>query len=156
MNTKITTKPVLDFLVKVDRSIKPNYPLWMIDVLDPELELDGPNQFDLQNDVSLWLHENQKTSYATGNQIYRQLKKDYLLKDCQNLTDLLGIQQKGIEVFRSLYDGKSVFGWKSIVQEGRLDLYVPYLFELNGELDLRWFLLDDRLSSNSPALRFSK
>lgn len=147
---------MLDTLIKVDRSKKPIYPNWVQKVIHPEFELVGPAEFDLKNDLSLWLHENQKTSYATGNQIYDQLKKDDLLKDCSNLADLLEIQEKGIEVFRSLYQGKAVFGWKSVVELTSGSLSAPYLLGLGGEVVLAWNWLVSPLNSNFPALRFSK
>ncbi len=133
---------MLDTLIKVDRSIKPIYPDGMQKLMHPELELSGPNEFDLQK-LNLWL---KKTSYVTGNQIYDQLKKDDLLKDSLNLADLLAIQEKGIEVFRSLYKGKAVFGWKSVVEDTHGYLRVPYLIEFDGKVVLDWDWLGSRWS----------
>lgn len=152
----VMIESTIDFLIKVDRSKKPSYPDWKKKVLHPDLELSGPVEFDLKNDVSLWLHENQKTGYATGNQIYDQLKKDDLLKDCLNLADLVAIQEKGIEVFRSLYKGKAVFGWKSVVEHTDGRLSVPFLIVGGGKIVLTWNWLDNDWNSDDPALRFSK
>lgn len=146
-----------DFLIKVNRSIKPTYPNWVKKVLHPEFELSGPTEFDLQKDVNLWLHEDQKIGSVIGNKIYNQLKKDDLLKDCLNLVDLLAIQEKGIEIFRTLYKGKAVFAWKSIVESTYRYLHVPCLIESDCKVVLRWpsWLCND-WDSDDPALRFSK
>ncbi len=151
----VMVESTIDFLIKVDRSKKPTYPDWVKKVIHPEFELSGPTEFDLKN-VSLWLHEDQKTVYTTGNKIYQQLKKDDLLKDCLNLADLLAIQEKGIETFRNLYKGKAVFGWKSVVEFTYGYLYVPCLIEHGGGVVLHWRWLDNYWYSDYPALRFSK
>ncbi len=145
----------MDYIVKVDRTQKPIYPDWVKKVMHPEFELSGPAEFDLQKDVSLWLHKNQKTGFVTGNKIYNQLKKDDLLKDCLSLADLIAIQEKGIEVFRSLYNRKTVFGWKSAVESTDGRLYVPFLVEDDGKFVLYWRWLGGIWFSNDPALLFS-
>ncbi|KKT28842.1 hypothetical protein A3G55_01890 [Candidatus Giovannonibacteria bacterium RIFCSPLOWO2_12_FULL_44_25] len=147
---------LLDFIISVDRSVKPSYPGWMKKVMHPELELVGPAEYNLNAAVGLWLHNDQKTGVAIGNAIYKHLQKDNALADCLGLADLLAIQTKGIAVFRKLYAGKTVFGWKSVVQDryGRLD--VPCLCGYGGGVVLLWYWLGCSWYSNDPALRFSK
>lgn len=145
----------LDFIIHVERSVKPDYPDWMKKVMHPELELTGTTEYDLQK-LELWLHNDQKKGYAVGNTIYGYLEKGDALTTCLNLQDLIAIQAKGIKVFCKLFANKAVFAWKSVVQSSRGNLRVPYLIEGGGEVVLNWYWLDYDWGSDSPALRFSK
>jgi len=149
----------LDFIVHVDRSVKPTYPNWVVKLIHPELELAGPAEYDLSK-VDQWLHDDQKRGSIVGNTIYKYLKKDNTLADCLGLEDLLAIQQKGIKVFRQLFADKAVFGWRSVVRHSNGYLDVPCLRELElgdgVEVMLDWYWLGLRWNSNDPALHFSK
>lgn len=150
-------EPVLDFMVRVDRADKPAYPSWSDKVMHPELEGTGPAEYDLKSGVEEWLHDDQKTGVVSGDTIYKRLKKDDALADQLGLADLLAIQKMGIGVFRALFKGKAVFGWKSVVR-GRddRDLYVPCLYENGDMVVLYWYWLGYDWGSFSPALRFRK
>jgi hypothetical protein len=151
----LTSEPVLDFLVQVDRLVKPSYPDWMKKVMHPELECSGPAEYDLST-VEQWLHDDQKRGSVVGNTIYKHLQKGDNLATCLNLQDGLAIQQKGIAVFRKLFAGKAVFLWGSVVQDRDGDLRVPYLYEDGGKVVVYWYWLDDYFYSDYPALRFGK
>jgi len=147
----------LDFTVRVDRSVRIVYPSWLGKVLHPELECTGPAEYDLQSGVEQWLHDDQKAGVVSGDTIYKHLKKDDALAYQLGLADLLAIQARGIAVFRALFKGEAVFGWKSVVRRcDDCNLYVPYLHEGAGGVVLRWHRLDDGWFVNSPALRFRK
>ena len=148
-------EPVLDFLVRVDRAVKPSYPDWFKKLEHLELELAGPAEYDLSQ-VEQWLYDDQKLGVVQGNTIYKQLQNDNALGLCLNLQDGLAIQQKGITVFRKLFAGKAVFLWGSVVQGQYGDLDVPCLYGLGGEVVLNWCWLDDSWGSHDPALCFSK
>jgi len=152
----IVPEPVLDFIVRVDRSVKPSYPNWMKKLMHPELELAGPAEYNLQDGVEQWLHDDQKRGYVVGNTIYKHLQKGDGLANCLNLQDGLAIQQKGIAVFRKLFAGKAVFLWGSVVQRRDGFLHVPYLYDIGGKVGLYWNSLDYNWYSDNPALRFSK
>ena len=148
-------KPPLDFLVRVDRSVKQSYPDWMKKVMHPELELAGPAEYDL-NMVSQWLHDDQKNGSVQGNTIYKHLQKGDNLATCLNLQDGLAIQAKGIAVFRKLFASKAVFLWGSVVRNRFGFLNVPCLYEDGDKVVVYWYWLDSNFNSDSPALRFSK
>jgi hypothetical protein len=160
-------EPPLDFLIHVDRSVRPSYPDWAKhdSVNNPgfvALEATGPADYDLST-VDQYLYGKQKTGgYETGNAIYKHLKDTSALVDCYGLADLLAIQAKcnkpgGIAVFRALFKGKAVFGWKSVVEGQGGSLRVPGLVEDDGGVVLRWLWLDDDyFHSRNPALRFRK
>ena len=150
-------EPALDFIVRVDRSVKPNYPYcdWMKKVMHPEMELAGPAEYNLTK-VDQWLHDDQKRGSVSGNTIYKHLQKGDNLATCLNLQDGLAIQQKGIAVFRKLFASKEVFLWGSVAQDRYGNLYVPYLIEHGGKVVVNWHWLDLHWDSNNPALRFSK
>ena len=145
----------LDFIVRVDRSVKPSYPDWMKKLMHPELELSGPAEYDLSK-VDQWLHNDQKRGSVVGNTIYKPLQEGDNLATCLNLQDGLAIQQKGIAVFRKLFASKEVFLWGSVAQDRYGNLYVPYLIEHGGKVVVNWHWLDLHWDSNNPALRFSK
>ena len=145
--------PLIYFIVKVNRSIQPSYPDWMKSVVNPKLELSGPLEYDLQS-IRLWYHDDQKDS-TTGHRIYLQLQIENAFADCLGLADLLAIKAKGVKVFRSLFAGKQVCGWKSVIRSGNGDLHVPCLNAGNGKVVLSWRCLDGNWRAGSPALRFS-
>lgn len=148
-------EPVLDFIVRVDRSVKPTYPDWMKKVMHPDLELAGPAEYDLSK-VDQWLHDDQKRGSVVGNTIYKHLQKGDNLATCLNLQDGLAIQANGIAVFRKLFAGKAVFLWGSVVQNSSGYLSVPYLCEDGGEVVVDWGWLVGDWDSSDPALRFGK
>lgn len=150
------SEPSLDFIVHVDRSVKPSYPSWFKRLMHPELECSGPTEYDLQTKVEQWLHDDQKNGPVVGNTIYEFLKEGNLLGSCLNLQDGLAIQKKGIAVFRKLFSGKAVFLWGSVVQSGGGGLFVPCLCGYGGEVVVGWSCLGRGWSSVDPALRFSK
>ncbi|MSR88026.1 MAG: hypothetical protein EXS69_02625 [Candidatus Zambryskibacteria bacterium] len=149
-------EPVLDFLVRVDRSVKPIYPSWMKKLEHPELECSGPAEYDLQTGVQEWFHDDQKCGSVVGNTIYNHLQKGDGLANCLNLQDGFAIQSKGIAVFRKLFADRAVFLWSSIIHDSNVYLNIPYLFEYGGEVMMNWGWLDFSWDSSGPALRFSK
>ena len=146
-------EPVLDFLVRVDRSVKPSYPDWFKKLEHPELECSGPTEYNLQTGVEQWLHDEQKHRSVQGNTIYKHLTDTNALASCLNLQDGLAIQQKGIAVFRKLFGG-AVFLCGSVVQDRYGYLLVPFLCELGDEVVVRWLWLANYWNSLNPALRF--
>lgn len=149
-------EPVLDFIVRVDRSVKSTYPDWFKKLEHPELECSGPTEYNLQDGVEQWLHDEQKRRTVQGNTIYKHLTDTNALASCLNLQDGLAIQQKGIAVFRKLFAGKAVFLWGSVVQGRDGYLHVPFLYEDGGRVVVRWYWLDFYWHSIYPALRFGK
>lgn len=146
----------LDFIIRVDRSVRPAYPDGVKQVLHPELEGTGLAKYDLQTEVEEWLYDDQKNGSVTGRVIYDHLKASGELAAHLGLADLMAIQQKGVAVFRKLSAGKAVFGWKSVVRDRRGGLCVPFLCEHGDEVVLLWGWLDGVWGSGSPALRFRK
>lgn len=149
-------EPPLDFLVRVDRTVRPTYPAWFKKLMHPKLELAGPAEYDLQTGVQEWLHDGQKNGIVVGKTIYKHLQKGDALATCLNLQDGLAIQAKGIAVFRRLFGGKAVFLWGSVVQSRFGNLRVPCLCKDGDKVVVFWHWLGDRWDSLDPALRFSK
>lgn len=144
-----------DDIIRVDRSVRPEYPNWMKDVLHPQLELSGPAEFDLSK-VEQWLHNGQKDGgWIMGAEIYRDLKANNMLGSCLNLADLKAIQARGIEMFRRHFAGKTVFGWKSVILSSIGNHNVPCLTTGNGKVALCWEWLARSRHGNAPALLFA-
>ena len=145
--------PNLDFDIHVDRSVKPSYPDWVKKLMHPNLEMTGPTEYNLQDDVEQWLHDDQKSGDVTGDIIYKYLRKTNTLSSCLNLQDGLSIQPKGVrdlKIFYKLFSHKAVFLWGSVVLGQNGKLCVPRLYEAT----IRWIDLNSYLDSNHPALRF--
>ncbi len=149
---KIDSTPAT--LIRVDRSIRPKYPSRIYAVVHPELKNTGPSEYHI-GQVEQWLHEDQKKGggCVTGRTIYAYLRDKDLLKTCLGLRDLEEIRKKGIAFFRQHFQGKAIFGWKSLVRFPLGSLDVPYLCEGGGEVVLRWHWLGDVWRGNDPALR---
>lgn len=140
--------------IAVDRTIRPLYPEWVKEVIYLELEVAGPESYDVGT-LTQWLHDNQKTGVVTGNVIHEHLKNNNMLESCVGLRDLEEIQKKGINFFRRYFQGKAVFGWKSVVRDSGGSLSVPYLIEVGSEVLLGWSWIGNDWSSDDPALRFA-
>lgn len=147
-------EPVIDPIVRVDRSIRPTYPDWVKTVTHPELESLGPAEYNI-TEVEQWLHNGQKGRKRTeGNVIYAHLKKTDALKTCFGLRDLEEIQKKGVAFFWKNFGRKAVFGWASVVQDDDGRLLVPCLYKLSDKVFLIWSWLGHSGWFNShPALR---
>ncbi|MES3005966.1 MAG: hypothetical protein V4664_03405 [Patescibacteria group bacterium] len=146
-------EPPLNTLIKVDRTVKPVYPDWVKDVLHPDLEANGPAEYDLAN-VDQWLHDKQKTGRIVGNDLYAHLQKEDMLKTCLTLRDGEEIRKNGIEAFRKFFKGKALFLWGSVVRRRGGSLRVPYLCDDGGGVVIFWDWLGSDWDDSNPAGRF--
>jgi len=144
----------LDPIIRVDRTISPTYPNWMEEVIHPELEATGPDNFDV-GALDQWLHPKQEKGMVTGEVIHKYLKQNKMLTSYLGLRDLEEIQKKGIAFFRKFFSSKAVFGWKSVVRRRFGCLCVPYLFEHGGVVVLDWRWLGNGWGDGDPALRLA-
>ena len=150
-------EPPFNTIIKVDRSVKPVYPDWMKKVMHPELEGNGPAEYDLAN-VEQWLHEGQKDGkWTKGDNIYARLKENdnELLKTCLTLRDGEEIKKNGIEAFRKFFKGKVLFLWGSVVLSRGGDLDVPYLGDDGGEVVVSWGWVGYGWGGSDPAGRLA-
>ena len=148
-------EPVLDTLIRVDRSSRLVYPYQVVTVMHPELEPTGPAEYDLAT-IDPWLHDGQKNGrYMESNKLYEYLKEQKMLESCLSLRDGEEIQKKGIAVFRKFFQGKSAFLWKSVVQIRNGNLSVPFLIEGDGVMMGWHWLANNRWHGNFPTLRFA-
>ena len=145
---------VPDFTIQVDRATRPTYPKWFEGLINPELEQTGPIQYDLRRDVQPWLHDQQKkkSEAVKGYLVYKHLKRTGALTSCLNLQDGLAIMQKGVDVFRSLFKGKTPPLWGSVVQRSPGELRVPCLFDHDVAIVIMWVSLAFSLSIDEPTL----
>lgn len=149
-------KPI-NIVIRVDRTIKPTYPDWMTKVIHPELEAQGPAEYDLTN-VEQWLHDGQKNGkWIEGNKIYAKLQENdnAMLKTCLTLRDGEEIKRNGIETYCKFFKGKALFLWGSVVQRGVGSLYVPFLDDDRGKVVVHWVGLDYGWDGHNPAGRLA-
>ncbi len=148
-------EPIIDPIIRVDRSIRPSYPDWMKEVMHPELELAGSAEYDISA-IAQWLHDGQKDGKCIeGNKIYDHLKKTDTLKICLGLRDLEEIQKKGIAFFRKYFKDKEVLGWASIVRHHKGGLGVSSLYEHCGNVVLHWRWTGNNWYGSHPALLYA-
>ena len=147
-------EPVIDSVIRVDRSVKLVYPDWMKKVMHLEFENTGPAEYDGAK-LEQWLHDGQKDGWVKGQKIYEHLKKERMLETCIGFADLLEIQKKGIVFFRKHFQGKAVFGWRSVMQHRDDCLRVPCLCEDGDRVVLDWGWLENDWRDYCPALRFA-
>lgn len=129
-------------LVQVDRSVRPAYPDWVLEVLHPELEATGPPEYDLST-VDLWRHDRQRgggvvESYA----LYRYLRRAGRLAECLGLADGEEIAKKDVELFRRLFSSNVLFLLRSVVRDKGDRLNVACLSAGSDAVVLRWNWLD--------------
>ena len=112
---KAKTTPRISPIIRVNRKIRPVYPdwadqKWINSAEFMALEATGPAKFDASK-LEQWLHDDQKDGRVTGDIIYEHHKKNDMLKDDLSLHDL---RRKALP-FPVHFQGKAVFGWKSVV-----------------------------------------
>ena len=158
--TIVSSETSIDTIVRVDRSIQPTYPDWVMLMMHPELENTGLVEYDLST-IDCWLHRVQRNGRAMkGDVLYEYLKEKKMLVNCLSLRDGEEIQKKGIAVFQKFFQSKAVFLWKSVVRSHNEILHVPYLFKSGREVEILWSAfnhnwLEKVWAGNSPALRFT-
>jgi len=142
-------------IVTVDRLVIPVYTDRMEEVMHPELECTGPAKYDLTTQVSLWLHDDQKSGETTGQIVYDYLKDNGMLESCLGLSDAIAIQELGAEVFRKVFGKTIVFFMKSVVRcVHDRHLISPFLYASGSEVMLGWHWLGDCWRNFKPTPRF--
>ena len=147
----------LDTIIRVDRSASLVYPVWMKEVMHPELEVVGPTEYDLAKQVELYVHDKQKNGrWMKGTKLYEHLKETDSLRICLGLHDALEIQKKGIKVFQKLFGDKAVFCWKSVVRYRGGGLGVTYVYNDGQKVVVGWSWLGRLWNDDYPAVRFAR
>jgi hypothetical protein len=144
-----------DVSICIDRSVSPVYPCWIEKVMHPEFENIGPNEYDL-GQIELRLHVGQNAGVVAGYRIYEHLRRTDSLKSCLGLLDAAEIHRKGITLFKEIFGDKSVYFWRSVVQDRSGGLHVRCLHARSEFLVARWDWLDLGWNDNRPAAQFAK
>jgi len=150
-------EPAIDPIIRVDHSVKPSYPDWVKEALHPDLEAQGPAEYDVAK-IDQWLHDGQKDGkWISGNKIYAHLlgtpEKPGDLASHLGTRDLEEIQKKGIAFFRKFFKGKYVFAWKGVVRNHDGHLNVPCLCEDDGKVVQYWLFLGHGWHGRNPGPR---
>lgn len=148
--------------VEVDRSNPPAYPSWMRRVLYPERGR-RPDRYDLRKDVEIWQHKGQKT-WSAGGEVGRVIQEGLVRRgeiECQGRTeDLIAIKTiVGVELYRQLFEEKSVFALGDVVEGvlrgGSVDQLCASYLCLEGErVILDWEVLNQVLGPDDVIIRF--
>lgn len=129
--------------VAVDRSIMPAYPSpdSIREIVFPDIESGGPPSFHIKKLLRFkdFFDKDENMGSLVG--VYQALKASNYIRACLNLQDLVAIQKKGLPFFRRYFQGKQVFGWRTVVyREWTLDIVaaVVTLCENEGRVELGW------------------
>lgn len=150
--------PPLDTVIQVNRSAKLTYPRWVKELSRPDLEMSGPDKYNLAN-LFPFLHPGQgEGRKVPGYRIYEYLNIPERLEECLSIQDGLAIKAKGIRVFRQFFKGKRIYLWRSVARNDNGDLFVPYLLERGDQVLPGWRRLDEEWDDNdlTPRFHFSK
>jgi hypothetical protein len=141
----------LDTVIRVDRAVGVKYPDYMKEVMYPDLEKVGPAGYCLTL-VKLFTHsEQQDRQGVSGDIILRYLTETGMLEKCLGLVDALEIQKKGLVVYRKFFGSKSVFFWKSVILDREGIKRVPYLFDTDADVVVRWKIVGTPWRNCLPA-----
>ena len=148
-------QPSAEFMVHVDRSVRPSYLKQCGELVQPELGLGGPSDYSLQTDVEQWIYEKQRHGQVQGNEVFQHLRTG-ALSSYLGEQDGLAIQKKGLIVFYKLFAGgrKRAFLWGTTTKRQLGQKYVQIIREKNGRVVIEWFWLMDFLGPFDVALRF--
>ncbi len=130
------------------------YPKWVKKVKHPDLEV-GPLRFDVAK-LEQWLVPGQQEGWVLGHAIYEALKAEDGIPSCLGLIDLFSVQCYGFDFFCKYFKGKTVCGWRSVVDDRRGRRYVPFLVESHHQVVQGWRSLGENFDFSFPAFRFSK
>jgi hypothetical protein len=159
---------LFDFIIKVDRCVRIEYPPFVREVLHPELEYTGSTEYNLAK-LDLWFHDGQKNGgHMTGKSMYSYFKKTNSLESCLGYRDGLSIiraveeslkkEERFYIPFWKLFGQNRLYLWRSVV-EGTAGKAVPYIYSSGGtpSLLLDWAWLGNYCChSETPALRFKE
>lgn len=132
------------------------YPALAKEILHPEFELKGPNEFDVTT-LKRQFHPDQRRGLSVGSKdMYHHLITLDLLQYCVNLADILAIQVRGAKFFRRHFPEGILIAWASVVQSHGGGLYVPYLIERDNKMTIGWQLLIIGILPRIPILCHAK
>ena len=143
-----------DSIIRVNRSIPPDYPRWIFRVLYPKLANVGPSEYNVKN-IGFLFHPDQYGRRLVGDLIHQYLKKENLLAKCLDLRDLEEIRKMGPAFFFNSFGSNTVYAWKSIAENKDQKLLVPGLCRIGGSIVTVWHWVDGiKFGPNEPALNF--
>ena len=111
--------------IRIDRSVRPNYPDWVAQVVHPELEDTGPKDFRDRKAFVNWIRGKHRAGLLNDHITHLSH-----LRDCLNLQDgkeLLKYTGLIPDLFTGDEDewGECLYLWKSVVWDNRGNLQVP-------------------------------
>ena len=114
-----------DVFVHVDRTIRSAYPEFVKKAMNPELETEGPSDYDPKS-LHAWSYDAQGKPF-TGHTVYEYLKANDMLRRCLSMADGIAIQEKRVKAFRRSFDGM-VYLWRAIAMDDHGFLNIPALY----------------------------
>ncbi len=144
-----------DPIIKINRTIRPEYPDFAKKVLYPKLFRLGPTKFDVRTLLRWKVHKERKIFFPLY-EILEELVAKKLIGQCLGLAELMAILERGNGFFRKYFpEENDIFGWKSVVADDDDRLIVPCLNIYGAQkIELDWYCLHE-IETNSPTLMYA-
>jgi hypothetical protein len=154
----IPVEEKIDSVLHVDRAVPPVHPEWMKNPAHPELELNGPAEYDLKTSLEISFLPGQGDGKFTGLDAYEHLKSNNLLGGCLGLADGFAIRERGIKAFSKFFESKEgavVALWTAVFTDADGKLCVPLAMPIRGNVLITKGDLSVPWTKYRPLVRFA-
>ena len=153
----IPVEEKIDSVLHVDRTVAPTHPDWMKSLLHPELELNGPAEYDMKTNLDISFLPGQGDGKFTGLDAYEHLKSNNLLGGCLGIADGWAIRERGVKAFSKFFESKEgavVALWTAVFTDDAGKLCVPLAMPLLGKIAITKGDLSVLWTKYRPLVRF--
>ncbi len=148
--------------IRIDRTKKPTYPENFKILLNPGLERQGPQEYELSS-LNLWLHTTQQRQtlhFIKPLHVYQHLKEHGMLPTCLTLLDGQALlEQVTPAAFLKQFGKNSPALWGSVIELNDGRIQVPYIQNNFDSFYIAWMELRNDIQApafkkHNPAFRF--
>jgi len=120
----------LDPIVKVNRPSQFKPPWWFAGYAHPELQDEGPIEFDARRIEKHVIPGQETAEWMCGTTIYDFHVKNKLLIGDFGIHEMIALQDRGLPFYQHYFNGVMGIAWKSLAWDLARrpnDLYVPFI-----------------------------
>jgi len=146
----------IDPAIEIDRREVWPEPSWSKKVIFPELDNSGPDKYNV-GELRQFLHPGQATLLTVKAQnIFDYLVGREMIRWCISVRDLIALKEKGLPFFRAYFGNIAVFAWRSARVRKTDTSCVPFIFEKDDVLVLRWCSFEQECNDRYVTLLLPK
>jgi hypothetical protein len=144
----------LDPVITFNRTGNSVFPSGIVEFLRQDTERDPPIKCRI-SEIKKWYHPLQASIVGVrAGDVYAALRVSNELKYCLTLRNLREIRQLGPEVYEKYFEGECIFAWGSLAYcEGGI-MVVPYTYNSENNLPIKWARMDELLNHKHPCVHF--